>query len=271
MAVYKDEKIEFVQWKSHKMPDKMSCAHYHNKHELYYLEKGRTKYFIGSKIFVLRPGDIVFVPKGVFHQTDSYGTGINVERFLLSFDDDFVGEEYKKYIDELKNDNHVRFKRDMMYKIGEIFRKIEHEDFMHSKGYSEMESIYLKELLILISRHRICDDSVGLSPSYSIIQDAATYISNNYDSDLSLGFLAEKFAMSPSHFSKQFKSVTGIGLNEYINISRISVAEKLLIKTDMPITDIATRCGFNDSNYFAAVFKKLKGITPKKYSGLCKE
>ena len=76
--------------------------------------------------------------------------------------------------------------------------------------------------------------------------------------------------MSPSHFSKQFKSITGVGLSEYINVSRISKAEKLLRKTNKPITEIATECGFNDSNYFAAVFKKIKGTTPKKYSMLNK-
>lgn len=270
MAVYSDEKIEFVQWKSHSYSDKMPVAHYHNKHELYYLEKGRTKYFIGNKIYLLKPGDMVFVPKGVFHQTDGESTGVNVERFLLVFDDDFVGEDYLKYIDELKADNHIRFRQDIKYKTNEVFRKIESEDRNRHKDYFEMERIYLKELLILISRHRIRDDTIKLSQGYSIIQNAATYISDNYDSDLSLEFLSAKFAMSPSHFSKQFKSVTGIGLSEYINISRISAAEKLLSKTNMPITEIATRCGFNDSNYFAAVFKKLKGITPKKFSSMAK-
>lgn len=268
MAVYSDEKIDFVQWKSRASSDKMPYAHYHNKHELYYLEKGRTKYFIGNKIFLLEPGDIVFVPKGVFHQTDGGDSTESVERFLLIFDDDFAGEECRKHIEELSESNHVRFRRDMMYTFSNIFRKIESEDQTRSEDYREMERIYLKELLILISRHRIRDDTVRLSQSYSIIQDAATYISNNYNQDLSLSFLSSKFAMSPSHFSKQFKSVTGIGLNEYINISRISAAEQLLIKTKLPITEIATRCGFNDSNYFAAVFKRLKGITPKKYSSL---
>ena len=213
---------------------------------------------------------MVFVPKGVFHQTDCESTCVNVERFLLVFDDDFVGEDYLKYIDELKADNHIRFRQDIKYKTNEVFRKIESEDRNRHKDYFEMERIYLKELLILISRYRIRDDTIKLSQGYSIIQNAATYISDNYDSDLSLEFLSAKFAMSPSHFSKQFKSVTGIGLSEYINISRISAAEKLLSKSNMPITEIATRCGFNDSNYFAAVFKKLKGITPKKFSSMAK-
>ena len=72
--------------------------------------------------------------------------------------------------------------------------------------------------------------------------------------------------MSTSYFSKQFKSVTGVGFNEYLNIIRVTASEKLLISSNKPITKIAMECGFNDSNYYAAVFKKIKGITPKKYS-----
>ena len=113
---------------------------------------------------------------------------------------------------------------------------------------------------------KIKNNVTEFSQSYSIIQNAAKYISENFNSDLTLDTLAAKYAMSPSHFSKQFKNVTGVGMNEYVNISRISAAEKLLLNTDWPITRIATECGFNDSNYFAAVFKKIKGITPKKYS-----
>jgi len=102
------------------------------------------------------------------------------------------------------------------------------------------------------------------------MQDAAKFITGNCRLELSHEFLSKKYSMSPSHFSKQFKHITGVGLSEYINVSRISLAEKLLVKTNKTITEIAGECGFNDSNYFASVFKQIKGITPKKYSMMCK-
>lgn len=83
-------------------------------------------------------------------------------------------------------------------------------------------------------------------------------------------YFQKKYALSRSHFSKLFKQVTGVGLNEYINITRITAAQNLLSKSNYSITEVASACGFNDSNYFAAVFKKIKGITPKKYSILNK-
>jgi AraC-like DNA-binding protein len=49
-------------------------------------------------------------------------------------------------------------------------------------------------------------------------------------------------------------------------LTRISAAERLLRSTDYTVTEVAIKCGYNDSNYFASIFKQVKGISPKKYS-----
>lgn len=269
MIVKKTNDIDFFDKKIKDNPIKMLHYHFHDNHELYYLEKGKTKYFIGDEIYLLEPGDMIFVPKGAYHKTDSEQKS-SVERVLLSFDDDFAGDEYLHYISELKKEKFIRISQKHMYNMQDIFNKIETEHALKSSDYAEMQKLYLRQLLILISRYRIKENTRNFGEAYTIMQSAAKYISENYNSDLSLEFLARKFSMSPSYFSKQFKNITGVGLNEYINVSRISRAEKLLLKTNRPITEIATECGFNDSNYFAAVFKKIKGTTPKKYSAMYK-
>jgi len=257
--------IEFFNKKTKDNPVKMLQYHFHDNHELYYLEKGKTKYFIGNEIYLLEPGDMIFVPKGAFHKTDSEEKS-HVDRLLFSFDDEFVGEEFAHYIRDLKEDKFIKISQKHMYNMQEIFNKIEAEHTNKNADYKEMQKLYLKQMLIFISRYRTKQKTQNLGEAYTIMQSAAEYISENCSGDLSLEFLSKKFSMSPSYFSKQFKAITGVGLNEYINVSRISMAEKLLLKTNKPITEIAMECGFNDSNYFASVFKKIKGITPKKYS-----
>ena len=51
----------------------------------------------------------------------------------------------------------------------------------------------------------------------------------------------------------------------YVNLYRIEQATFLLDSTDLPITQIATECGFWESSYFTKVFKKYKGTTPKRH------
>ena len=268
MAIYTEE-MEFFSRSKHEIPYKMQTAHFHEKHELYVLERGQTKYFIGSELYVLKPGDMIFVPKGEFHKTDSE-EHTSTERILLSFNDDFAGSEYMPYINEMKSRKHIRLPQEQMYKIHDILSKMEKEYKKKYAAYEDMEKLYLKQLLILISRYRLKDTTNELDDTYRIIQDAARFISENCTKSLNLNDIAKRHAMSPAHFSRQFKKITGIGLSEYINITRVTAAEKLLLNTDMQITRIAEECGFNDSNYFAAVFKKIKGITPKKYSILYK-
>ncbi|MBR2459896.1 MAG: helix-turn-helix transcriptional regulator, partial [Clostridia bacterium] len=92
------------------------------------------------------------------------------------------------------------------------------------------------------------------------------YINEHFSDDLSLESLSARFAMSPSHFSKKFKAITGFGLSKYITQVRILNAEKLLLHTKLSVTEISLRCGFPDSNYFASVFKARKGIPPYRYA-----
>ena len=81
--------------------------------------------------------------------------------------------------------------------------------------------------------------------------------------------ICKTFSISEGYLSRKFKAVSGIGLNQYITYVRICHAEKLLTETNLSVTEIAEKCGFNGSNYFSSVFKKMKGMTPlmyKKYS-----
>lgn len=158
-----------------------------------------------------------------------------------------------------------------MHKITDIINKIEYEITGNRPGNEKMQQLYFRQLLILISRYRKQPTVDTASPVLLQISDVVEYINKNYNTDISLDTLSRILSLSPSHLSKSFKSVTGVGIKEYIKISRIEAAKSLLVTTELSITEIAIKCGFNDSNYFAAVFKKLVGITPKRYSLLHKK
>ncbi len=268
MAIYSTENSCFFERKRHTAPMTMPHAHYHDTHELYFLEKGRTKYFVGNEIFMLEPGDMVFVPKFVFHKTDN-GQNVNVERLRFAFDDDFVNKDCQKYINELKQKRFIRLPADKLHTLKAIITLLETENLKKEDGYTEMHRLCFMQMLILISRYCTANNTL-LTESEQFAQDIATYICENCGQDLRLETLAKKYALSRSYLSRFFKANVGISIGEYITISRITAAERMLRNTNKTITQIATECGFNDSNYFAAVFKKFKGINPKKYALLQK-
>ena len=52
---------------------------------------------------------------------------------------------------------------------------------------------------------------------------------------------------------------------DFLNRIRISHAERLLLETNLPMSDVASLCGYESGNYFGDVFKKTKGISPIKF------
>ena len=72
-------------------------------------------------------------------------------------------------------------------------------------------------------------------------------------------------SVSESYLSSLFKKETGTTITDYINSTRIRQALILLNTSSLPIGEVASRCGFLDSNYFSRIFKKQLGLSPREY------
>ncbi|MBE7052517.1 MAG: helix-turn-helix domain-containing protein [Ruminococcaceae bacterium] len=243
--------------------------HVHAYYELYYLIQGTARHFINNEIINITSGEIVIVKNGYIHKT-IYEQDIYTKRLLICFDSNFIGSFYKNIADELGEQKYLSVPLSAKLETENMIKNI-HNEFVGNKANNlEMCKNILRQLLILLHRHRKIMASQKLSHSEIVIQDASKYISNNFYNELSLKSLSEKYSMSDSHFSKTFKLYTGFGVNEYITLVRLNKAEEMLRGEFESITDVAYRCGYNDSNYFASVFKKYKGITPLKFACLYK-
>lgn len=71
--------------------------------------------------------------------------------------------------------------------------------------------------------------------------------------------------MSPKSFCRFFKANTGKTLVEYVNELRIGEACRQLLETDLPVSEIALDCGYNNLSNFNRRFRELKGLTPRDY------
>ena len=71
--------------------------------------------------------------------------------------------------------------------------------------------------------------------------------------------------MSPRHFQRLFRTVTGVSPNTYLQKVRIRQACELLASDDARISEVAGAVGFQDRHYFSRMFKKRMGVQPKKF------
>jgi len=95
-----------------------------------------------------------------------------------------------------------------------------------------------------------------------LIENLKTYIEANLEYNIDFSMLAKMFHYNEKYLGRLFKKEVGMSFSQYINSRRVERARELLQATDESITNIATKCGFNNVTYFNRVFKKYYGATP---------
>ena len=88
---------------------------------------------------------------------------------------------------------------------------------------------------------------------------------NLSNEELSAKFLTDHLAMSRASLYNKVKTLTGMGVNDYINRIRIERSVHLLTNTELSINEISYEVGFSYPRYFSTSFKQMKGMTPTKF------
>ena len=92
------------------------------------------------------------------------------------------------------------------------------------------------------------------------------HIRTNYqDVNLSTESIADKAGYAPYYFSKLFRELVGININDFIRQVRLEKAKELLANTSLKAQEIAEMTGFSNISNFYLVFKKDVGLTPAVY------
>jgi AraC-like DNA-binding protein len=100
------------------------------------------------------------------------------------------------------------------------------------------------------------------------VENARTYILENFSHNISLQQLARHCLVSPFHFSRIFKAIMNVSPHQYLTEVRLNHAKVLLSTTEQSITDIAFTCGFNSLEHFATAYRYRFHTSPSKFRSL---
>lgn len=246
--------------------------HWHHHYEIIRVISGAIHLTLDSTTRSYHAGDVVFITDGMLHGgTPDDNTCVYD---CIVFD-----------LQILAKDNHVCSKSiyDIMnHKI--IINTLLSEDSAaivplvdnlatalssRHTGYEFMTQGYLYQLLgIILEEHLYKEDTRDLAEvgRLNSIKNVLTYISENYNSNISLDMLARIAGMNPKYFCRYFRSMTERTPIDYLNYYRIECACEMLTTKNISVKETAISCGFNDESYFIKIFHKYKGITPKQFS-----
>ena len=91
------------------------------------------------------------------------------------------------------------------------------------------------------------------------------FLRENRNEAVALTDAADVAKMSPKSFCRFFKANTGKTLVEYLHELRVGEACRLLLESDLPVSEIAFECGFNNLSNFNRRFRSLRRMTPREY------
>ena len=104
-----------------------------------------------------------------------------------------------------------------------------------------------------------------------LTEEIDRFIDEHISEEITVQRLCEEFSISRTSLYEQLRISLGGGIASHIRHKRLEYAKKLIKSSEMTISEIADKVGYDDYNYFLRSFKKEFGISPKKLMKSIKE
>ena len=250
--------------------------HWHDQQELLIVVEGSIDLKVGYEWFTLNEGDIMFINSDEIHclkETEKENAVISV-----LIDCNAIYEKYPDFYEIVAIYEYPEAFEKLNQQKRNIIENVSRLAVMVEKNYDH--EIVMEQIDILIKSIIYCyrldiTDPDGAAfqltdEKQEMIYRIIKYLYSNYDHKVNLQDISEQEYMSMFYLSHKFKDITGVSFRDWLNFVRVEKAEKLLLETSEPITEIAYQCGFSDVRYFNKHFVKWYKISPSKYRQLFK-
>jgi two-component system response regulator YesN len=100
----------------------------------------------------------------------------------------------------------------------------------------------------------------------SVVDIVKKYINDHLgEQRLSREDIANFVYLNPDYLTRLFKKQTGLSISDYLQQRRMEYAKKLLIETNMPVSEVALSVGYSNFSYFSTIFKKSTALNPMEF------
>lgn len=138
-------------------------------------------------------------------------------------------------------------------------------EYCVSGKYADM---LLSSLLksVIISAIRLCGDTAPKEQAYApLVRQIIEYMNAHYEEAISNETIAAHFNFNSAYLNRIFKNNTGNTMHEFLISRRLSTAMEMLRSQNMPVGEVAQKCGFQSLYHFTKTFKKRTRMSPSEY------
>lgn len=244
--------------------------------ELVFVVAGRGVHHTSRERYAVETGHVFYVPPMEPH---GFSDASGVQLINLAYDEEFarIDDEIRRlsgYRDlflvqpALRADHGgrspLKLGPEQRAYVRSILNRLESEHRSEVPGNVSMIRTLLSELVIYLarafSRVRPAEDDRRWQ-----LAQVASVLETAYREEHRLPRLAELAGMSTNTLLRHFRRQYGCSPVQYLLEVRMREARRALANTGLTVAEIAHRCGFNDSNYFARQFAARSGLSPREY------
>lgn len=254
-------------------------THMHPDLELATLLSGNGQIHVEDKLYVMKPGDIVFINSNTPH---SYSTHYSKEigpdfknspvfliiQFSNYFECDYFPDLERTIFQSSLFSNETNpcvHTQALQYLINFAINYFEGEE-----NYKLLLLAKLDFLLYFVYRftpHQIIskEESERLKLRKNRLERIIELIKKNFESQIQLSDIAEQENLTKTYVSHLFKSSLGFTFQDYVNNLRLEQAIRLMADEKKSLLEISFESGFSDPKYMFKMFEKNMHCTPKEY------
>lgn len=249
-------------------------AHMHNEIEIHQIRSGTLYAEISGKSYTLNPGDILIINPYELHQgvipidgVTSY-TCVVFDPCYFSGCCGMAGEDVRRIsAGELQFPTVIDAHAPIAAELGTILDDI-HTSYTGAVCGGSGEDCMLTAAVVrllgtLLQKIPMFTGGDAVERRIRFIHSIQPYVEQYFRSNLTTERIASSLGYNKSYFCTLFKQNFGMSFLQYLNERRIQYA--MIWYKDRPLTQIAEAIGFTDYSYFARVFKKHTGMTPREY------
>jgi AraC-like DNA-binding protein len=240
----------------------LACsAHLHYHIEFFLLLDGHTRATVDTACYDVLPGDLLMVFPNQIHRYEEVAR----ERYVLFIvNPDLMPEFETVFSRRIPRDAVIRnaMSNPALLPLLQLLSVQYEHPPQHYREYS-LKGTLLALFSLLLAELDLTEPCTQDSRAVRAIVD---YCARNYTTPaLSLEMLERDLHLSRFYISHLFSEKLNIGFNDYVNSLRVSSACRLLQQTDLSITAVSERSGFNTCRTFNRSFSKLLGVSPSEY------
>lgn len=247
-------------------------VHWHNEVEIIYVKHGNLEISIDEQIYHATSGSVYFVSPKELHLMGT--TELNVAYYTLLFPLEFISFQSDDLLETtllrpLRNGT-LQFSHEVCDDMTnrQITAILDQIIVLHPcndiPSQFRVRCLLLELLLTLFQCQGFFHNDTHGTPT-TFQRELLFFIHEHYTEPLSLSVLSEHFHLSEKYISRYFIEHFHLSFVKYLNHRRLIRSKKLLETTELPITEVALRSGFNNVSYFIRTFKKLYGLSPLRY------